>query len=416
MKIIELLLEYNEQRLINDFGNKLITRIKSDASAPKTSDIKIAIDNIANLDPTGNKELTFWLVLNYANGRISRYEDIASRAIPALIKFKALLKKPNLEPKLTIRDINQIKGLTGIKSTTPEVPDSLGLEDIIDQYQEKDVTSTSELSSSEEQNFYKTGQAKLIYNDAQVKVVVPKTKAASCFFGINTRWCTAAKENNMFADYNKQGPLYIVLFKKENERYQFHFETQQFMNERDKKIKPNELADKYPILWKIFTPIAEHSGSIILNAHPSEAIQLVAVKQYGYAIQYIKNPSEAIQLAAVKRNGIAIKFIKNPSEAMQLAAVKQHGYEIKFIKNPSEAIQLVAVKQDGTSIKFIKNPSEAIQLVAVKQDGYAIQYIKNPSEAIQLAAVKQDGYAIRVISNPSEEIKLVAVKQIKSMR
>jgi len=366
MKISELLFEYNEKRLINDFGNKLQIKSKSDSSAPKNLSSVNLIKNISDLDPTGNKELTFWLVLNYANNRINRYEDIASRAIPELLKYKALLKKPNLTPPLTIRDINQIKGLTS-------------LEEIIDQYKEVDVTSNKEQENKEEQNFFNTNQAELIYNDSQVKVVVPKTKAASCFFGINTKWCTAAKKNDRFDDYNEKGPLYIVLFKKENKRYQFHFQTGQFMNEKDESVNPNELADEYPILWKIFTPIAEKNNSLYLNEHPSEKVQLAAVQKYGKAIQFIKNPSEQLQLAAVQQDGRAIQFIENPSEQLQLAAVQQSAAAILFIENPSEKVQLAAVQEDGYAIQFIKNPSEQVQLIAVRKNSRSIQYIKNPT-------------------------------------
>ena len=35
--------------------------------------------------------------------------------------------------------------------------------------------------------------------------------------------------------------------------------------------------------------------------------------------KYISNPSEAVQLAAVQQNGYAIKYISNPSEAVKLA-------------------------------------------------------------------------------------------------
>ena len=367
MKISELLFEYNEKRLINDFGNKLQIKSKSDSSAPKNLSSDNLIKKIADLDPTGNKELTFWIVLNYANNRINRYEDIASRAIPELLKYKALLKKPNLTPPLTIRDINQIKGLTS-------------LEEIVDQYQEKETTSNKEQENKEEQNFFNTGQAELIYNDSQVKVIVPKTKEASCFFGINTKWCTAAKSsNNMFDEYNTDGPLYIVLFKKENKRFQFHFQTGQFMNEKDEYVNPNELADEYPILWKIFTPIAEKNNSLYLNEHPSEKVQLAAVQKYGKAIQFIKNPSEQLQLAAVQQDGRAIQFIENPSEQLQLAAVQQSAAAILFIENPSEKVQLAAVQEDGYAIQFIKNPSEQVQLIAVRKNSRSIQYIKNPT-------------------------------------
>ena len=368
MRFKELLLELNIPKLVNDFGAKLAEKYIHEFNKKITGEEVIKI--IADKDPTPNKELTFWLCLNYAKGLINRWEDIGSRAIPALLKYKALLRKPNLDPKLQIRDINQIKGLSA-------------LEDLIEQYKEKDTSSNSESASKEEQNFFKTGQAVLVYNDDQVKVVIPKTKEASCFFGINTRWCTAAKKNNAFDEYNKQGSLYIVLLKKENARYQFHYQTSRFMNEKDERINPNELADKYPILWKIFNTIAEQNKSLMLNQNPSERVQLAAVNRNGNAIQYIKNPSEEVQLEAVREYGQAIQYIKNPSEAVQLAAVKKYGYTIQYIKNPSEEVQLAAVRQNGYVIKFIDNPSEEVQLEAVKKYFAAFKNITNPSEAVQ---------------------------------
>ena len=167
MKIKELLREYNETKIINDFGAKLMAAQSKDQSAPKASNANQLVHALAALDPTGNKELTFWLAMCYATGQL-KWEDIASRAVPALIKFKALLKKPNLEPKLPTRDINQIKSL-------------LALEDIIELYPEKAVTSSSDLQKQMELNFYKTKQADLIYNSPQLKIVVPETQEASCF-------------------------------------------------------------------------------------------------------------------------------------------------------------------------------------------------------------------------------------------
>jgi len=393
MRIYELLLEYNEERLIHDFSDKLVKRYGDVRATPEA-----IIQAIAKLDPTANKELTFWLAMNYANERIARWEDIASRAVPALLKFKALLRKPNLQPPLSVRDMNQIKGLSA-------------LEDITEQYEEKESVSNRVQASAEEQKFYDDGATELLYNDDQIKVVIPRTKAAAQFFGKGTRWCTAAENNNRFAEYNSKGPLYIVMLKGTNAKYQFHWESNQFMDAKDEGINPNELAEKYPILWKIFKPIAVKNQSLILNQHPSEAIQLAAVQQNRRAIQYLKNPSEAVQLAAVQQDGYAIEYIKNPSEAVQLAAVQQNGWVIQHIKNPSEAIQLAAVKKSGWSIQFLKNPSEAVQLAAVKKIGWAIEYLKNPSEAVQLAAVQQNGRAIECLKNPSEAVQLAAVQQ-----
>ena len=398
MRISDLLLEYNEARLLNDFGKKLELKSAVDNSAPKNKTSQQLIQVIASADPTPNKELTFWLCLNYANDGIVMWEDIDSRAVPSLLKFKALLRKPNLNPPLQVRDINQIKGLSA-------------LQDITEKYQEKETQSNSQIADQEELNFYRLKQAAVIYNGNQVKVIVPLTKEASIFFGKGTRWCTAAKNNNYFARYNKQGPLYIVIIKGTNEKYQFHYPSYQFMDSADKSINPNTLAAKYPILWKIFTPIAVKNKSLVLNWFPSEEMQLTAVKQNGLAIRYIDDPSEAVKLTAVTVDPYAIRWIKNPSEKMQLIAVKRTGNVIEFIDNPSEKVQLAAVNQNGYIICHIKNPSEKVQLAAVTQLGFAIQNIKNPSEAVKLAAVTENGYAIGYIKNPSEAVKLAAVKE-----
>jgi hypothetical protein len=146
-----------------------------------------------------------------------------------------------------------------------------------------------------------------------------------------------------------------------------------------------------------------------IKKHSLEELQLAAVNESGYAIQYIENPSEAMKLAAVNQEGCAIKCIKNPSEAVQLAAVNKNCYAIKYIENRTEAVKLAAVNQDGYAIKYIENPSKAMKLAAVNKNGCAIDYIENPSEAMKLAAVNQDGYAIKYIKNPSVFIKLYVV-------
>ena len=92
--------------------------------------------------------------------------------------------------------------------------------------------------------------------------------------------------------------------------------------------------------------------------------------------------SPEVQIAAVKQNGWAIDFIKNPSPEVQMAAVKQNGEAIRCIENPSPEVQMAAVNQDGEAIIHIKNPSPEMQLVAVKQNGGAIRFIKNPSPLV----------------------------------
>jgi hypothetical protein len=54
-----------------------------------------------------------------------------------------------------------------------------------------------------------------IYEDDTFLVVVPKTEQASCKYGSNTKWCTAAKNDNMFRTYTQGNQrLYYIIYKK----------------------------------------------------------------------------------------------------------------------------------------------------------------------------------------------------------
>lgn len=74
----------------------------------------------------------------------------------------------------------------------------------------------------------------------------PVGKEAACFYGGNnqeTRWCTSAPGASWFDNYIKNGPLYVIYNPNDpdvapttglpKKRYQFHFPSNQFMDEGD---------------------------------------------------------------------------------------------------------------------------------------------------------------------------------------
>ena len=256
---------------------------------------------------------------------------------------------------------------------------------------------------------------KVVYQDNDWVIGVPETYEASSHFKEPvTNWCTAYPD--MYERYISKfgGKYYIHLNKHTGELYQLHVESNQFKDASDREIDRDEFAKENPQLKAFYDkiiPMEYYKFWKLHNKTPTEAEQLAAVEQNGWAIQYIKNPSEQVQLAAVEHYGIVLRYIKNPSEQVQLSAVKQDGYAIRYIKNPSEQMQLVAVRQNGLSIVDIKNPSEQVKLAAVRENGMAIEYIENPSEQIQLAAVEQNCWAIQYIKNPSEQVQLAVVEQ-----
>ena len=58
------------------------------------------------------------------------------------------------------------------------------------------------------------------------------------------------------------------------------------------------------------------------------------------------------------------KQVYNNGELIQLAAVKQYAWAIEFIENPSERVQLAAVEKDPYSIQYIQNPTQKVKQLA----------------------------------------------------
>lgn len=103
------------------------------------------------------------------------------------------------------------------------------------------------------------------YEDKEWKVVVPKSYDASCYWGNGTKWCTATRESDeWYNHYSEQGPLYILIDKKTKDKYQFHFESDQFMNEKDIDINipfADNISNWNDNLSDFFIKIMEKSGN-----------------------------------------------------------------------------------------------------------------------------------------------------------
>lgn len=89
-------------------------------------------------------------------------------------------------------------------------------------------------------------EAALIYEDPDWEIWIPETYAASCKLGQGSKWCTASTETSeYFDDYSKDGDLYIILNKhNEKEKYQFHIESDSYMDINDEEINLFNLSEE----------------------------------------------------------------------------------------------------------------------------------------------------------------------------
>ena len=152
-----------------------------------------------------------WLLSLYKQGKLKE-EDLykANDYLRCFIDYHNVIQD---------KDINKIKSLQE-------------LYDVVRPYLDGNVST----SKSDEVRRIKEGAEK-VYEDNDWMIIIPHTEEASCYYGKGTQWCTAAEKSfNYFEQYNEQGPLYINIDKRTNEKYQFHFETDSFMDETDTQI------------------------------------------------------------------------------------------------------------------------------------------------------------------------------------
>ena len=166
----------------------------------------------SNLERNNLGEYGKWMLNLYKKNNL-KLEDLYKAT-----EYITIFDKAKKAKKLDNNDINRFK-------TLPE------LFSVVEPFTHQESISNNDITKD-----IKTKEADVVYEDSEWKVIVPKTEKAACLYGANTQWCTAAKENNMFDNYNSKGPLYININKQTGIKYQFHLETNSFMDEKDEQI------------------------------------------------------------------------------------------------------------------------------------------------------------------------------------
>lgn len=126
-------------------------------------------------------------------------------------------------------DVNKIKQLSD-------------LYDVVKGYIAQDTKNLDEILKVLSKDEYK-----VLHNGNNWYMFQPLTEKASCYLGVNTEWCTTwgpyslnksyKDRGNHFNSHASKGPLFIMINKNDpNDKYQFHFETNQFMDKNDRKI------------------------------------------------------------------------------------------------------------------------------------------------------------------------------------
>lgn len=192
-------------------------------------------DLVVKADPTYREgsnsvgKYTKWLLNMLKKGEISKdidgweNKETYSNTTGELIEVPVALGKfDRLKSTLPNRDINQFRTIQDFIDTV----DSLSEDNLTARQKERRT-----------RNAYK--DAKLVFESPNWVVYTPTSYEGSCTLGKGTSWCTAYSLNDYYYNhYSSRGPLYVVINKKDpSEKYQFHFETNSFMDAKDIAVK-----------------------------------------------------------------------------------------------------------------------------------------------------------------------------------
>ena len=173
-------------------------------------------------DATGGKgAYATWMVKKVAD-KVIKAEDIYKWKdyFQIFNRRKKEFKSPDINAYKNQADVNQfIKKAIEFKRQEKEDP-----------AKKKGVSKTNKFSD------LKIGEV-----DGFDVYEIPKGRKdlynTSCELGSGTEWCTATgKTSNYFNQYIDEGPLYIFMRPGSDEKYQFHFESGQFMDKDDQPV------------------------------------------------------------------------------------------------------------------------------------------------------------------------------------
>jgi mono/diheme cytochrome c family protein len=225
MRAHQFLLEYRRDITLTKQGDALVQHARGFDGKELTGEE--ILEQLEAGDPTKNKMYVLWLIRQYLNKQF-RLEDM-TRVRGVLRAYHGVKNRLPLEQ----RDIGRMT--------------YYALEDLVDSFTDADATPVSSSQYSQ------IPDLKILYDGPYGFLAIPQTEEASCAVGSGTRWCTAARENNLFHEYNEQGDLYVWIEK--GDKFQFHFEDQQFMDSRDRPISPEKMyyfRNTNPITKKLF--------------------------------------------------------------------------------------------------------------------------------------------------------------------
>lgn len=229
MKLYEMFLfEGKEDFLEKQYGAQL-SQVLSRNDIQKTP-LEV-IQQLKDADPTGGKYLE-WIVKQFCKETFI-LEDIPMirMDLESFNSFKNRLQKKDINLYDTIFDLREKLDL--LRNDVSEL--------YSDQEQGKLI-----------QSLVNNGDLKIIFNNGRIRIFRLDSFTGSEVLSRGTKWCT--QDERLYDSYSERGHLYVIYIG--TNKFQFHFESSQFMKTNDQQIQNGDINEKdTQLLKKVFSEI-----------------------------------------------------------------------------------------------------------------------------------------------------------------
>lgn len=246
-----LLREFDENITWNKLGQKILANFEELTANSNLGDLsdmekellkRKILSNVKGADPTPNQQYSLWLLTRLAN-----------KDAPLQILFTALspMNARISGIRQTLELFDTLKKNRKLLASDADINRYKSIDEVVEKVHEfgpEDFESGKSKKRDVAKEMQK--QAELFLSTPEYTVIIPKTEEASCYYGQNTKWCTAATGgDNMFDSYSRAGNLYIIIPKNPShggEKYQVHFNPVTMMNELDEEVDFETMMEKFP--------------------------------------------------------------------------------------------------------------------------------------------------------------------------
>ena len=289
--------------------------------------------------------------------------------------------------------------------------------------------SGKELKKEEQEKIYR--ETEFVYKDEETgfQIISPLTEESAKWWGKGTRWCTSAENNNMFWNYAKQAPLFILLMPASantagnGEKLQLwnNGNDIQFMDEADKTVPLDYIEQN----WNILEPICLWLNSLqyIPEYLRTKEICELSVKQDGLALEYVPESLMTKELCemAIRQNSEALIHVPEALKTSKLCelAIGQDGEALRYVpyKLRTKELYELAIKNNGKALAYLPEYliTEEFCKLTVKQNGNILLYVPHSLRTKELCeiAIKQNGMSLLFVPHEykTPEFCEIAVQQ-----